>query len=273
MKKILLAFDGRHVSKGILEFAKDLNKKSPILATGVFLPIVDYSELLYSLGGLSGPIYVTDITQADDDIIQVNIKEFEVRCQEEGIAYTVHSDITEHVINYLKGESRYGDLLAISGELFYENLGEDTQDEYIEDTLLRSECPVMIVPESYRPPEKVILAYDGSASSVYAIKQFSYLFPEYRDLETLLVYADPKNEDMPDIKVIEELARLHFSKLSLFKLDADPRKYFETWLMDKGNTLLVSGAYGRSAFSEMLKKSFIQDVIKDHRVPIFVAHR
>jgi hypothetical protein len=273
MKKILLVFDGRHFSEGIFQFAKDLNAKGTILATGVFLPLVDYSELLYSLGGLSGPIYITDIQEEGDDIIKENIKKFEEECKVAGIRYSVHSDLTEHVMSYLEKESRFADMMVISGELFYENLGEDTQDEYIDDALLRSECPIVVVPESYQSPQRIILSYDGSESSVYAIKQFAYLFPEYRDLETILVYADSHGNDVPDLKIMEELAGLHYEKLSMFKLEADPRKYFETWLMDKGNTLLVSGAYGRSAFSDMLKKSFIKDVIRGHRVPIFVSHK
>ena len=273
MKKVILVFDGRHFSQGIFDFAKDLNEQSQIMATGIFLPVIDYSELLFSLGGLSGPIFITEVQDGADKIIEENIGKFKVACKQAGIACTAHSDITHQVTSYLKKESRFADLMLISGELFYESLGEDTQERYIDEALIKAECPVIILPETFVAPQKIILAYDGSESSVYAIKQFAYLFPEYSNQETLLVYADVHGKEVPDLNTVEELARLHFENLIMLKLEADPRKYFETWLLDRGNTLLVSGAYGRTAFSELLKKSFIRDVIRDHKVPIFVAHR
>jgi hypothetical protein len=51
MKKVIIAFDGKHFSEGAFEFVRRLNDKQALLVTGVFLPGIDYSELLYSLGG------------------------------------------------------------------------------------------------------------------------------------------------------------------------------------------------------------------------------
>ena len=51
MKKVLIAFDNGHFSKGGFEFARRLNELQPILLTGVFLPNVDYNALTYAYGG------------------------------------------------------------------------------------------------------------------------------------------------------------------------------------------------------------------------------
>jgi len=118
------------------------------------------------------------------------------------------------------------------------------------------------------------LAYDGSESSVYAIKQFAYLFPELCDNTTILVYAREKNgEEFPEEINIEELAARHFSDLTLLRLDADPRKYFSSWLMEHKKAILISGAFGRSEVSRLLRKSFVSDIISDHRLPVFIAHK
>ena len=271
MKKIILALDGNHLSEGAFKFVTQLNKYEPVLLTGVFLPVVDYAELLYSLGGLGGPLYFQDAELEDTRNIQKNIDRFKDLCLEYGLEYRVHPDLDRHVISEIKQESRYADLLVIASELFYENLGDDSHEQYVENALHKSECPVVLIPEHYHAPDNITLAYDGSESSVYAIKQFAYLFPEFKHLKTLLVYAGTK--DIPGIAEIEELAARHFVNLTVCKLEIDPKKYFNTWLEDNGNTMLVSGAYSRSALSEVLSSSFISKTIRDHKVPIFVAHK
>ncbi len=273
MKKVIIAFDGKRFSEAAFDFIRRLNEKQPVLATAVFLPGVDYAELLYSLGGFSGPLYFESIEAGDTDIVQVNMQRFKQLCQQNNIDCRIHSELDKHVIAELKEESRYADLMVISSELFYKNLGEDKQDEYIERTLHNAECPVILIPEHYHFPENTILAYDGSASSVYAIKQFAYLLPEFTGLKTLLVYAGAETKELPGKIYIEELLNRHFSDLRIIRLEMEPQKYFNSWLEENGNAILVSGAYGRSGLSEMIKKSFITDVIHDHKLPVFITHR
>ena len=106
------------------------------------------------------------------------------------------------------------------------------------------------MPEKYDFPKSIILAYDGSESSVFAIIQFAYLFPELATLNAILVYASEREDSLPRFDYIKELAAQHFSSLSFLKLDVDPKHYFNTWLVESGPALLVSGAYGRSLASE-----------------------
>jgi len=271
MKKVIIAFDGNHFSEGAFSFVRHLNEQQSILLTGVFLPVVDYAELLYSLGGMSGPVYFQDYEYADTGVIQENIDHFSSLCIKNGIEYRVHPDVEKHVISEVKEESRFADLLVVASELFYKNLGEDTQDDYIENVLHKTECPVLLIPEHYHFPENVILTYDGSESSVYAIKQFAYLLPEFKNLNTLLVYAGAK--EIPNVSEIEELAARHFNNLTISKVTIDSKKYFNAWLEEHGDSILVTGAYGRSGLSELLRRSFITDTIHEYKVPIFIAHK
>ncbi len=271
MKKVIIAFDGEHFSEGAFRFVNRLNECHELLATGVFLPIVDYAELLYSLGTISGPMYVTDIIEDDGKIIEETVANFELLCKTNGIKYKVHRDLDGHVITELKDETRFADLLVLSSELFYRNLGVAEQQEYLVNALHKAECPVVLVPEEYKLPQSIILSYDGSQASIFAIKQFAYLLPELTSLKTILVYAHA-GKDVPNMNFIKELVSCHFPNISYYHLDADPRPYFETWFVENKNPILVAGAYGRSLLSELIRKSFINDVIKDHKFPVFIAH-
>ncbi len=144
----------------------------------------------------------------------------------------------------------------------------------MQDILHRSECPVIVVPEQYDFPKTNILSYDGSESSVYAIKQFAYLFPELTKRPTLLVYVhEDGKQEFPQQANIEELVARHFNDLTLMKLDMSPAKYFSSWINNRENALIVSGAFGRSAISQLLRKSLVSEVIAAHKLPVFIAHK
>jgi nucleotide-binding universal stress UspA family protein len=273
MKKILVVFDGAHFPTTTLDFALRLNEESPILLTGVFLPSVDYAEAMshYHYGPAVAPLYMDEY---EDDVVAIeeNIELFETFCDDNHIRYTVHKDINKKVAKELKSETRYADLLILSSTHFYKNLGEKIQKEYLDHTLHQAECPVLLLPDGFIMPRNIILAYDGSASSMFAIKQFTYLMPQLTDMETLVMYADKSDEEIPFPSPIKEYAACHFNKPGYYKLTADPGKYFQTWIENKGATLLVSGSFGRSAFSELFHKNFLRDAIKEQKVPIFIAH-
>jgi len=274
MKKILLAFDGTHFSEGAFEFAKALNESNKILLTGVFLPQVDYANLWsYSGGGISGPMFIPLVEGEDSEAVEKNIEKFESLCEKNDIEFRVHKDFYDFALPELKKETRFADLLIVGIESFYENLGTEEPNDYLKDTLHGVECPVIIVPEKFEFPKSNALSYDGSEASVYAIKQFAYLFPELANNPTVLVYVKEKGEELPDEINIEELSARHFSDLSLLRLQANAKKYFSSWMLENKGAILVSGAFGRSAFSRTFKKSFVTEIIKDHRWPVFISHK
>jgi len=273
MKKIILAFDGTNFSEGAFEFARRLNVLNPILLTGIFLPQAALSSL-WSYADVGGGPLVPLVEPVNATLINKNIAHFEELCRHHGIEYRVHKDFFDMVLPQLKKESRFADLLILGSEVFYENFGSHLPNQYLEDAIHDVKCAVLLVPEKYDFPESILLAYDGSEESVYAIKQFSYLFPELCNKEALLVYANENiEEDFPDKVQIEELVARRFSKLTLTKLTVNPSKHFSGWVSEKKSAILVSGSYGRSGISQLFKKSFVKEVISDHRVPVFIAHK
>jgi hypothetical protein len=274
MRKILLVFDGTAFSEGAFDFVKELNKRAPVLATGVFLPQVQLANLWSYAEGASGTSFIPLLESRDAEKVQKNIKRFENLCKQNNIAHRVHKDAMNFALPELKKESRFADLVIIGSEYFYTHLGASGANEYLQDALHESECPVLLVPEAFVFPANTILAYDGSKASVYAIKQFAYLFPEMTKNETLLVYAKKDNNTaIPEEPYIEELAARHFPDLTILKLDINPEKDFTKWTRDKENAILVSGSFGRSYISRAFKKSFITHAISDHLLPVFIAHR
>lgn len=273
MKKILIAFDDGHFSKGAFEFARRLNELQPVLLTGVFLPHVDFSSsFAYAQGGASTMIPV--IEGYEPEIVEQQVREFEEACVRHHIEYRVHQDRSDFAMPELKKETRFADLLLLGSERFYANLGTETPNNYLRMALHEAECPVILAPEDFKFPQSNVLAYDGSDDAAFAIKSFCGLLPELSVNTTILVYASARpHPEMPDLEYIKELSARHFSDLRLLVLEADPKKYFDTWLSDIQNPILVCGSFGRTGFSQVLKASFISEIINDHRIPLFIAHR
>lgn len=273
MKKILLAFDGSHFCESAFEFARQMNESSSVLITGVFLPQIDYSSLWSYSAGVSGTVFVPLVEEETAAAIDRNIDRFGTLCRLHGIEYRVHKDFTDFALPALKKETRFADLLMLGSESFYNNPGIHDAGNLLADALHDAECPVLVVPDQFEFPEKNILAYDGTEASVYAIKQFAYLFPDLAKKETVLIYVHQGQEiTIPDETLIEELCTRHFPNLTLFKLDINPNKHFALWCSERYGSLLISGAYGRSAASQMFKKSFVSEIIREHRMPVFIAH-
>ena len=275
MKKILLAFDGIHFSGGAFDFARRMNELNPVLLTGIFLPQAEYANFWSYGDALTAPLFIPYIANDEDKKVEENTSRFESLCQKHGIEYRVHIDSYDFALPELKKETRFADLLVIGSETFYNNLASGGPDEYLQDTLHGMECPMIVVPENLSFPETNILCYDGGESSVYAIKQFAYLFPELAEKPTLLVFVNKEEgeHEIPDEINIEELTTRHYPDLTITKLNMESKKYFNNWLSEKKGAIVICGSYGRSLFSRLLRKSFISGIIKDHLLPVFITHK
>jgi hypothetical protein len=275
MKKVIIPFDGGHFSDGAFSFALDLHKAKPVLLTGIFLPQVDYARFVFFPTAFMSPLYMPIKETFDDTEIDSNVERFTALCKENNIEYTIHKDLIDFAVPQLTKETRFADLMIIGSEVFYKNIEANESSEYLSNTLHHSECPVVIVPEQFKFPTSIILAYDGTASSVFAIKQFAHLFPELcLSCKTILVYAGDEKHPIPDKENIEELVGRHFTNLSIDKITMDHNKdFFINWLNEHENSLLVSGSFGRSGVSELFSQSFVIRIIREHKTPVFIAHQ
>lgn len=272
MKKILLLCDGGHFPQGAFDMIRENYADTGCLITGVFLNSVQYANLFTFPMDPTGEM-LTTMLEEDKILIEKNIDLFSSACEKAHLEFNVHAGHDFAIFPALKKETRFADLVLMSSESFYKNLNSEQPNSYTKTALHEAECPVLLVPEIYAQPSGLVLAYDGSAASVYAIKQFANLFPEWTNLDALLVYVTNKGDTIPDVPYVEEFVGRHFSKLTIEKLEFDPHKYLETWLAEERKPLLVSGSFTRSGISMLFNKSFTSDVIQAHNTPVFIAHK
>lgn len=265
MKKILLILYGKDFPRNAFNFIANLNEQNPVVLTGFFLPhIVDIPNWAAYSAESIGPL--------DDTIQRDNVRAFEELCLNAGIEYRIHQGTTEEAIPQIIKETKFSDVLVVEHNHFYKELEIEDSYNYLESVLHHSECPTLIVSEHTTLPENIILAYDGQEPSVYAIKQFSYLFPSLLHLPTFLTYLHDSDETIiPQDTDMRELVSCHFKNYTINSQDTAHIAYLKS-ISNRDNCLIVTGSFSRPKISELFKRSFSEDIIRNYRLPIFIAH-
>ncbi|WP_018617465.1 universal stress protein [Segetibacter koreensis] len=272
MKTIVLACDGKNFSNAAFAFIKSLNEAEPILLTGAFFLSIDYRILIpSSLYPDPGPI--AELVAKERVNAMNSVELFKQKCISNGIEYRLHEEGKSWEINDLVKESRFSDLLVMSEELFFKDWEARQPNHFMRQVIHNAECPVMVIPENYKTIEKILVAYDGKRQSLFALKLFSLLFPNFSNLEINIVYIDNDGKDsIPDIEYLEEYACRHYTNVNIEKLHFDTSNHFVDWVHYSKNALLVTGAFSRSGLSNLFRESFVEKLIKDHCIPVFIAH-
>lgn len=277
MKKIIAAFDGLKYSEATRDYAINIAKQTQTHLVGVFLDDRTYTsykvyELIVEQSATEAVLKKYD--EKDKAIRSEAASDFTKTCNEAGISFSVHHD-ANIAIQELKHESIYADLLIIDSKETLTHYSENQPTRFIRDLLGDVQCPVLLVQGKYKPVKKIVLLYDGEPSSVFAIKMFSYMLPEFENTETEVITVKPDNKtlQLPDGRLIKEFMKNHFPKAEY--------KVIKGWAEDaivkhlkqeKQNVLVVLGAYRRGSVSRWFRESMADVLLKQTKLPLFVAH-
>lgn len=273
MIKAIIACGSTKFPQISLEFVKRLHQLEPLLATGMFLPQYDMGHLWLLGDPMYGQPVIPLPDEDENEAFLKNKDRFREECHAAGIGFCVHEDTIGMTGSLLQTETRFADVLFIDSEHYYEYMGTGASNPSLQDALHEAECPVILLSENAELPEINILAYDGSASSVYAIKQYAYLFPELSRKKTLLVHLS--SDELPVIPQQENLLELlnqHYPDLTILNLLKDSKTHIEDHIRPDKNSIIVCGSYSRTLVSRIFKRSFAAELIDKHEVPLFIAH-
>ena len=279
MEKILLTIDAVNPNMTSLEFAGYLGRLTKSKITGIFLEnkLNEQRPVLSKAYAVAeGDIEQEDTLKSEhikNEIIEKNIDLFKQCCITKEVGFTVHRD-RGNPFRELITESRFADVLIVDADISFRKSYEGVLTGFVKDILKHAECPVVIAPESFESIDEIVFAYNGSASSVYAMKQFSYLFPAFKTKKTtiLQVNSEGKWRD-PEKYILKEWLHEHYANLHFEALKGEADTELFGYLLKRKNTFIVMGAYGRSTVSQLFKSSEADLLIKTINQPIFIAHK
>ena len=277
MKKIIAAFDCLRFSESTLEYSIFLSRQESAHLVGVFLD--DFTRRGYNayetVVKRGTPVEkLKELDETDEETKMLSIKKFEKACQQSGINYSVHHDFN-FAIRDLLHESVFADILIINYNETFSNRTEPIPTHFITSLLSDIQCPVLLVPNQFKPVENLILLYDGKPSSVYAIKMFSYLFPSLKNLDTKVITVKSRKESLhiPDGRLAKEFMKRHFPDAHYKVLTGLPEVEIVLDLEKVEETTLVTcGAYRRNPISMFFNQSMADVLMSEIKAPLFIAH-
>lgn len=278
MKKILVAINAVKPDNNSLEFASYLGRLTNSKITGVFLESLEYeetskpkpvNEISYTSSKMDG---YTQTQINTTELIEKNISSYKEAAASRGVNFILHRDRGVPAYELIE-ESRYADILVLDAATSFNKNFEGTPTNFIKDVLKSTECSVIIAPDRFDAIDEIVFTYDGSASSVFAIKQFTYLFPQLHDKKINVVHINDTGEwnDANRFK-LKELLKNYYYDLHFEVLKGNIYNSLINYVFSKKNTFLVMGAYGRNTLSRFFKPSRADLIIKTIPQPIFIAH-
>jgi hypothetical protein len=162
------------------------------------------------------------------------------KCEETSCKYIVHKDegcLPQELIR----ETQYADLLIINQETYNATVINEGESLPFKILLEVAGCPVLVLPKDMANIEQVVMTFDGTATAMRGIKQFSYLLSDIGaelPVTVLTTYCEEGPPSMEE-KLFIEYLKQHFTNLALHKLCDDTEHTIYSAVGVDAATLLV----------------------------------
>jgi len=274
MERILLVLNARQPDISSIDFACHIASIANTKLTGLFIEN-PYLELIPA--DIDGPSYFEKVDKITNFAVTADtdqsVRLFKDECQLKGTTPEICIDHGEP-IQEISFESRFADLLISDPGIGFYNRQESLPSHFVKEILTRAECPVLLAPAQFKEPEEIAFCYDGSASSVFAIKQFTYLLPEFANKKAILLEVNGTSEEKfnDGHKRMMAWLRAHYRTVNYHGLEGDVKDALFKYFFKQEKKWIVMGAYGRSLLSNIFRKSSADILIRTVDLPIFITH-
>jgi nucleotide-binding universal stress UspA family protein len=270
MKKLLVAFNATNYSNSLADFAIKIARQSNSVIHAVFLS-PSFVPATYTFSSdlplaSTGLISTVEMIEESRKLTEADIQMFKDDCAAGNISCSTDysSDIT---LSDLVDHSAFADLILCDAK---EELGGIS----IRDLLVDTHCPVLLVPQVVHLPARAVLCYDESFSSILAMKMYSYLSPEWKELPSTILSINPKGDNgLKFDDYLDDWLPLHFPTPQKQILQGNLQKELVSFIRKNDEqSIVVMGAYGGNAVSRLFHRSLANIVIEETNALVFIMH-
>lgn len=274
----MLVILGSAPSANAIDFACYLSERARCRLIGFFFEHHQY-KTVPAMQTVYGMPYVETIIASDlpdhtarQKSLLDNMQKFQDTCERKGIQATA-KQIEIPVLEKIIAESQFADLIVADASVTTGAPSKELPSPFLKELLAGARCPVVIAPVAHRPVEEIVFCYDGSPSSIFSMKQFTYLFPEMSEARGTVVRVT-KDGEMPqaeETRIKTWLTRHYdYSDITVLKGNAEDELF--SYLVEKKFAMIVTGAYGRNMVSRFFRQSHADHLIQTLTYPIFITH-
>ena len=274
MEKIILVINAHHPDTRLMDFGCEMATMAKTDLTGLFVEHLAFTSM--PIVGIGSAAYFTALREEAVANVKTDVDQavriFEDECERKGVACNCilgKGDPVDQVVF----ESRFADLLVVDPNIGFYERTEQIPSPLLKEILHRSECPVLLAPHEYEGIEEIVFCYDGSASAVFAIKHFYYLFPGLANRKaTLLEISKKRIAEFDDRnRRLMSLMKTHYTHVTYRSEEGTGEDLFQ-FLFKQRKKMVVMGAFGRSMFSNLFKHSSAETLLRMTDLPVFITH-
>jgi len=266
--KIIILFAGiSHVRELVTSSLQIAGEQNSAIA-GIFLKKKNqprpYSQQTYSRQASD---------QEDLPMISETIRWAEEICSRSGTTFKAVYG-RELSVSQLAAQTPYADLVVADAKTDFNEYLLTSMNASLKDMLVDAHCPVVLVRSNLVPVQKIVFTYDGSYSSMYAIKMFHYLFPHSTNIPAVLVSADSQRDDQKTNELLLEdwLSHHYHSVDRMPKQNSVKDQLLELTNRPDENVYVVISAYGKEAYPRIFHPSHVQLLLNYSKASLFIAH-
>ncbi|HUQ96857.1 MAG TPA: universal stress protein [Chitinophagaceae bacterium] len=272
-KKSYFAANGHLLNTTSVDFACYLAQLTGSGLMGLFIE-EDILELVPP--PVASPSYFQGIKerQATDAVItdvDQSMRYFSSACKARNIRSDASHKWGDGVENIVQ-ESRFADLFVFGPETVFNPAYNEVPTPFIKQVLAKVECPAVVAPTLFEDIDTIVFCYDGSRSAMFAIKQFTYLFPQYRDKKVIVLEVEGEAGAVTAKEKIGAWISCYYSQIGFEVPEGTAQEELFKYLLMKERTFVVMGAYGRNVLSSFFHKSTADYLLKRIDLPLFIAH-
>ncbi|WP_343692144.1 universal stress protein [Chitinophaga sp.] len=277
MKKILAVIDAVNYTAQQLDAIAAVTSLHEHTLTVLMLEDTKSANQLLSAAGMEGlaGVYYQKLRESEHEkkeLIEDNYSAIKKDCKEKQLTCTI-KNIRGIAEDEVISESRFADLLIIGKALSFPYLYDTNPTGFVKNMLTHAQCPVMVLSEENHLIDGVAFCYNGTYSSMYAIKAFAALFPDLINRHCEIVYVCEKGEKtIPYKEHLQEYLKAYNAHLTYKILTGKPDSAIQAYLDTKTDLIGTFGAYGRSRVSRFFNSSSADNIIRNLKGPVFITH-
>lgn len=280
IKKILVGLDPDDDTRHATEYAIQMGARHGAKVTG--LAVVDERNIETTaapeLYMYKAPMVREELSEEARQTARKLIDQFEASVKDSDVEFadTVEQGVPfERIIEDMK----YHDLLVIGREPHFFYHEPDQRTDTLEKVVTQGISPVLVVADTFRPVEKVLLAYDGSLPSARVMQQFVQQQPFGTEPTLEIVNVRSRSTKASEesnllLKLAESYCRGHGFNVSTASIEAhgDTGAQILHHAEEIGADLVVAGAHAMSRVQKWVFGSATEHLLAESDLPLFLYH-
>ena len=197
--------------------------------------------------------------------------EAERRCQEAGVSCEIEYRVGA-VVNEILDASEHADLVVIGRYGQGAAWAGPNFGSVFEAVVRHAKAPVLAAQAEVRSLLKILVAYDGSARAMEALR-IGANFAKSHERELVVLVVNEGHPEMQDIfaGLNDWLVRRDVAAKTLFE-EGSPAETILRVEREEECSLIVMGAYGHSRFLQIFFGSTVDEVVHQAITPVLVCH-